>query len=312
MILTFEARLVVVALSAFALSGLIGAAMVAFWSMRRQATTAGDSTLMFVRVLPCLLGLGAMSQAIFAFAFLEQRGVEETPLVMVAMAGLATALFLGASWRAWRLHRRTQQTLAQWMASGTPTTLPGVNIPVYAVTSVFPIVAVVGVFRQRIIIARSVLDACDADQLRAILAHEQVHIDRHDNARRAIFTIAPDVLSWLPLSDRLLSSWHDRCEESADYGAGTLGDRGRVLLAEALIRVARLAPTTRAVHDLPASALYRGEDLRQRIHRLLAPPAALPAPHRRVWYAVALGLTASVLALEPVHEFVEIAVTWLP
>jgi beta-lactamase regulating signal transducer with metallopeptidase domain len=232
--------------------------------------------------------------------------------VLRSLAFLGAALIVHAVWRAWRLRRRTRQTLKQWMASAEPVTLPGIDLPIFAVHSAFPIIAVVGLVRQRIVIARSVLDACAPEEVRAILAHEQVHIDRHDNVRRAIFAASPDVLSWLPVSGRLLAAWHDRCEENADNGASRLGERGRVLLAQALIRVARLAPATPSIQDLPASALYRGEELNRRIHRLLAPPAAVAAPSLRLRYLIALAFTASVPAVRPIHDLVEAAVTWLP
>lgn len=309
--MTFESRIVVVALAVFAACGAVGALSAWLWA-GRQTSRLTDSALLRVRMLPTLSAAFGMTLAMLAFALFEQRGHEETGLVLRSLATLGVVLIAHAAWRAWRLHRRTRQTLNQWMASARPVTLPGIDLPIFTVNSTFPIVAVVGLIRQRIVIARSVLEGCDPDELRAILAHEQIHIDRHDNVRRAIFATAPDMLSWLPISDRLLAAWHDRCEESADNGAGRLGDGGRVLLAQALIRVARLAPVPPLVHDLPASALYRGEDLSRRIRRLLGPPAAVPAPSRRLRYLFALGLTASILAVKPIHDLVEAAVTWLP
>jgi Zn-dependent protease with chaperone function len=309
--MTFELRTVVIALAAFAACGTVGA-LSAWLRASRQTSRLTDSALLTVRMLPTLSAAFGMALAMLAFALFEHRGHEETGLVLRSLATLGVVLIVHAAWRAWRLYRRTRQSLNQWMASARPVTLPGIDLPIFTVNSTFPIVAVVGLIRQRIVIARSVLEGCEPDELRAILAHEQIHIDRHDNVRRAIFATAPDVLSWLPISDRLLAAWHDRCEESADNGAGRLGDGGRVLLAQALIRVARLATVPPLVHDLPASALYRGEDLNRRIHRLLGPPAAVAAPSRRLRYLVALGVTASILAVRPIHDLVEAAVTWLP
>ena len=309
--MTFELRIVVIALAAFASCGTVGALSAWLWAGRRTSRLT-DSALLAVRLLPTASALFAMALSLLAFALFEHRGHEETGLVLRTLAGLGLALIVHASWRAWKLYRRTRRTLNQWMSSAKPVTLPGIDLPIFMVDSTFPIVAVIGLIRQRIVIARSVLEGCAPDELRAILAHERVHIDRHDNVRRAIFATAPDVLSWLPISDRLQIAWHDRCEETADNGAGRLGDRGRVLLAQALIRVARLTPVPPSIHDLPASALYRGEDLTRRIHRLLAPPAALAAPTRRLRYLVTLAAIASILAIRPIHDLVEVAVTWLP
>ncbi|HYN08343.1 MAG TPA: M56 family metallopeptidase [Vicinamibacterales bacterium] len=310
--MTFGLRIVVVAFAAFAASGLVGALVAWLWVRRTQGAPLTDTTLLFQRLLPTLCGVGATSLGLLAFVLFEPRGPEETGLVLRALAGLGAVLLATAAWRGFRLYRRTRRTVRQWMASAEEVVLPGIDTPIFAVSAAFPIVAVVGLVRQRVIIARSVVEACSADEVGAILAHEQIHIDRYDNVRRAMLTVAPDLLSWLPLSDRLLDAWHERCEESADTGAGRLGERGRVLLAQALIRVARLAPAPTAVHDLPASALYRGEDLGRRIHRLLAPPIVATAPQRMIHYAVALGILTSLLALRPIHDVVEAAVTWLP
>jgi Zn-dependent protease with chaperone function len=310
--MTFGVRIVVVAFAAFAASGLAGALVTWFWVRRTQEAPLTDTTLFFQRLLPTLSGIFATSLGLLAFVLFEPRGQEETGLVLRMLAALGAVLLATATWRGVRLYRRTRRTVRQWMASAEPVDVPGVGTPVYAVSAGFPIVAVVGLVRQRVIIARSVLENCSADELGAILAHEQTHIDRYDNVRRAIFRVAPDLLSWLPISERLLERWHERCEESADTGAGRLGERGRVLLAQALIRVARLAPASTTVYDLPASALYRGEDLGRRIQRLLAPPVAAAPPPRVVHYGNAFGLLTSLLALEPIHDFVEAAVTWLP
>ena len=310
--MTFEMRFVVIALGAFASSGLVGALAAWLWASRRRPTSLADSTLLFLRLVPSLAATTGIVLAVLAFLLFEQRGAENIGVVIRALAILAVTLFLSAAWRAWRLHHRTRATLTQWMRTAEPVAMPDVDVPVFAITSEFPIVAVVGLFRQRIIIARSVLERCTPDELRAVLAHEYTHIVRHDNLRRAIFTAAPDLLSWLPVSDRLLAAWHDRCEEAADNGANSLGERGRILLAQALIRVARLAPAAPAVHDLPASALYRGEDLNRRIHRLLAPPAAVATPDRLLGYTIACGIGLSIIALKPIHDVVEVAVKWLP
>lgn len=310
--MTFGLRVMVVAFAAFAASGLVGALVAWIWARRTQDALLPDTTLFMQRLLPTLCGATATVLGLLAFVLFEPRGLEETGLVLRVLAALGAVLVGAAAWRGFRLYRRTRRTVGQWLASAKEVGLPGIDAPVFAVSAAFPIVAVVGLVRQRVIIARSVLEACSADEVGAILAHEQMHIDRHDNARRAMFAVVPDLLSWLPISDRLLDAWHERCEESADAGAGRLGERGRVLLAQALIRVARLAPASTAVYDLPASALYRGEDLGRRIHRLLAPPVVATAPRRFLLYAGGLGILTSLLALKPIHDIFEAAVTWLP
>jgi len=192
--------------------------------------------------------------------------------------------------------------------------LPGVSIPAYAVVSPFPIVAVVGVIRPRLVVARSVLESCTPEELQAILAHEQHHLDRRDNASRVWFAAAPDLLAWLPISRRMSAAWQEASEEAADDAAARLGETGRVALAQALIRVARLAPARQHVQELPVSALYRGEDLDRRIRRLLSPPA-ISADDSSLWQqriAVITVVVGCAMTLHFVHALFEAAVTFLP
>ena len=200
------------------------------------------------------------------------------------------------------------------MADAGVVTLDGLNIPTYAITSSFPIVALVGFFRPRMLVARSVLAACPEPELRAIIAHELGHLNRRDNLVRAVLALSPDVLAWLPLSHRLALAWHDAAEEAADDHAAILGEDGRLYLAEALIRVARLVPPGSSAVIVPASALYRGENLDQRVRRLLGPPAAAAVPLSAAWRAaVTTAIVASAaLALHAIHELLEAAVTFLP
>ena len=103
-----------------------------------------------------------------------------------------------------RIVLATRRLARTWFAGARPVALDGISIPAFATASEFPIVAVVGVRRPKLIIARVVLDACSTEELRAILAHEQGHLDRRDNLRRLLMSVAPDVLAWLPASERLL------------------------------------------------------------------------------------------------------------
>jgi Zn-dependent protease with chaperone function len=123
------------------------------------------------------------------------------------------------------LARATRRLVRQWLVTAEAVSLPGISAPAFAVTSEFPIVAVIGWRRPRLIIARAVLASCSPDELRAVLAHEQGHIDRRDNMRRLLLSIAPDVLAWLPSSERLFIDWRDAAEEAADDDAARSGGR---------------------------------------------------------------------------------------
>jgi Zn-dependent protease with chaperone function len=315
---SFEWRLAVVALAAFAASGLAGAACVP-WLWRRLAVptpAAQASALLQLRLLPAGLAAAGASLAAASYLLFEPRMANESAgVVLVVFAALATGLAAGALARSARLAYATRRALRAWLASSQRVTLPGVTVPVFAVTAPFPVVAVVGVWRPRLIVARSVLAACAPDELAAIAAHEQGHIVRRDNLGRAAFLLAPDIAAWLPLSSRLLSAWRDAAEEAADDFAGGDSATARVTLAQALIKVARLAPAGTAPAALPASALYRGENLDRRIRRLLAAPSEQGRPARPRWPRGAVALmTLAVcgLALGGVQAILELAVNFLP
>lgn len=316
--MTFELRLAIIALAAFAASNLAACGVVPWLSSRwlRTTPTRRAATLLRIRLLP--LGASVLTTATVVAGFLvfEPRERHETTgLVLLVLAAIAVTLPAAAASRALRLRRASVRTWRTWAKTAEPIDLEGMTAPCYAVSSDFPIVAVVGLLRPRLIVARSVLAACTSEEMRVIVSHEQSHVDRRDNVRRAILMLAPDMLGWLGSSNRLLSAWHDATEEAADDAAGRTGDRSRAVLAQALVKVARLAPTARRMADLPASALYRGDNLDRRVRRLLA-PATDPSPSARPrWRPTILLISAvagSPFALETVHALVEAAVTFLP
>ena len=159
--------------------------------------------------------------------------------------------------------------------------------------------AIVGLFTSRLFVARSVLEACSSEELDAVLAHEGAHARQYDNLRRLALAGTPDLLSLWPSGRRLDAAWMRAAELAADEMAAR--DRGRgVDLAAALVKVARLATT--ATDPLPASALYRGEPITERVHRLLDPPAPTGSRQWPLWlrvagFAVLLALSAATLPL---------------
>jgi beta-lactamase regulating signal transducer with metallopeptidase domain len=213
------------------------------------------------------------------------------------------------------VHLHTRRAVRGWMAAAAPISLPRSPLPAFVVDTEFPLVAVVGIVKPRLILARSVIERCSPEELDAILAHERAHLLRHDNARRALLQSLPDPLAWLPVSRRIDRAWHDATEEAADDAAAGTSESMRVHLASALVRVARMAPAGPRLLDLPASALFRGEPLERRIRRLLDRRRS-PSPDRRraPWWLAACAVVglAAVADLNLVHHLTELAITFLP
>ena len=315
--MSFEARLIVVTLAAFGAGGLAGAALVPWLWGRLTAPTAAAraAALLRLRVLPAGLGVVAALLAAISYLLFESRTAEEgAGVTLFGLAALAIGAAVTSLARSWRLSSATRRTLRRWLATGEPLILPSTTLPAFAVATPFPIVAVIGVFRPRLVVARSVLESCTADELATIVAHEQAHVAHRDNLARALFLLTPDVVACLPLGTRLLGAWRDATEEAADDCAAQADGSRRVTLAQALIKVARLAPATSLPAPLPASALYRGENLDRRVRRLLDPPAD-PRPAPSFWLRRTIALltvAAGGLALGAVQDVIELAVNFLP
>ena len=317
--MTFGLRLLVVGLASFGAASLIACAIVP-WMARRaaRATTPADLArrIQHTRLLPSWIGTASAVWASLAFVVFEPRQDEETTgVVLVALAAAALVLGSLAGLRVWRSLRATRALGGTLMRGARPVSLPGLDVPAFAVSCDFPIVAVVGVLRPRLIVAESVLAACDRDHMRAIVAHERGHLRRRDNLVRLLLTSTPDALSWSSLSRRLIDAWHEAAEDAADDDSAAAGSEGRLLLAEALIRVARLAPAGARPLALPASALFRGENVERRVRRLLDAPRVATAPVRTLGGRAMTGAAVAglgVLTLHFRHQLVERAVTLLP
>ena len=318
--MTFGLRLVVIGLASLGAANVV--ASLAAWILaphaarwRHGSARRRAAKLSWLRLLPSTAGWIAATLVLVAFVAFEPRDRHEVVgRSLPILAALAGAILTTAAWRAIAILRATRRIVRTWMLDASPVSCGSATTPAFAVSTAFPIVAVVGLFRPRLVIARSVLDACTPEELQAVLAHEQGHADRRDNLRRLLLSCAPDVLAWLPAASRLVNEWHEAIEDAADDDAERAGADGRLRLAEALLKVARLAPTSVLEARLPASALYRGECLDRRVRRLLDARQESETP-RSPWPARVAVLAAIVVAsagLPVIHELVEAAVRLLP
>lgn len=143
----------------------------------------------------------------------------------------------------------------------------------------------------RIVVSPSMLRALDAEDRRALLAHERAHLRLRHHLYQATVDVAAAINPVLiPLRARVrycMERWAD--EESA----GELGERRTV--ARALAR----AGLAVAGHNLPAAA-FATTGVPARVEALLlGPPASRPS--RLVWPAT-LGCAAIILAAEATHD----------
>ncbi len=314
-------RCVVLSLAAFGITHLLASMAVS----SRVSTRRRDEhpALRADRLLRWQLLPSAAAAAVLVFAaiglfrFESREGDEVVGRTFWTAGVFGGALVLLIVVRLIRMRRQTRQLLRSWLSSATPVALRDVAIPAFAINTGFPIVAVIGVLRPQLVIDAQVLRACTTDELAAILAHERGHVRRWDNLRRAAFAAVPG--PWF--SPDLREAWRDATEEAADDLAAATNRDTRFHLATALLRVSRLAPPREAASgwqaQLPASALYRGENIEGRVRRLVDPPTGPDHGGRPSTTALAAGLVGLVglvglIVQRELHDAMEYIVAFLP
>jgi Zn-dependent protease with chaperone function len=296
--------IVIVGLAAFAALNLVTSLAIALaWRAGlldnpALSSAARANRLAWLRGLPSIApAIVALVVIVPAFAWFEPHHQGEQPgpilplLAMIAIAQIAASLWIAVVSAA-----RTRMITRAWLRAGTPLDVqPPAGVPAYAIDSLAPIVALVGVFSPKLIAARAVIDACTYEELTAIVSHERGHLHARDNMKRWLMASAPDALRWTPMHHELCAAWHDAAEDAADDVATGADQGARVHLATLLLKIARLAPET-AWPAATVSSFVRHDGLARRVRRLLEPSHDLTHP-RSLWPLAALASAAVVAAL---------------
>jgi hypothetical protein len=298
MINEYAARLIILCLASFFLVQL-GVGLVARLAIPRLASAAirmdaksGARLALALRWLPLLLALLVVAGVcIPSYLRFEPGDIgEEIGPVGLAAAVLGLAVWAAAFFRGSRQVVRSRRCI-RGFASGRR-----------------PVLAVTGILSARVLISPKVVESLDQEQLEAALAHERAHVASHDNLKRLLLAFTPGLLpgiSGLASAERL---WTRLAEWAADDQA-VAGDPGRaVVLATALVRVARLG----SVPVPLASSMIEGDDLSARVARLLAPQVPTPLKGWREALAIT-SITTTVLIvlvaqsgmLESAHQLLE-------
>jgi Zn-dependent protease with chaperone function len=213
------------------------------------------------------------------------------------LAALAMLTLVVAAWgRGAMLTRRMRSIVDRWQVDAVPLEVPSLagtpRIRAYAVHDAFPVVALVGVWRPRLFVARQVLAILSATELEAAVEHELAHRSAWDNAIRVLYAWAPDVLGWLPSGRRLERVWATAAEREADRAAAQ-GSQGRGIdLASALVKVSRLAAASASAPAVPLfSTFHECGEIADRVHRLVsASPPERRSQSALTWLVVAAAL----------------------
>jgi Zn-dependent protease with chaperone function len=305
------------ALSAFAMFALAGTILARLLGAAIARRLEGASPASRARVLfrLCLLpgaaaGIAAFAVALPIFLWFEEPGTVEPvsrTLAVVAAAG-AYLLFRGL-WRAGAASRATARVVRRWEHGARRIEGLAPGIQGYGIDEAFPTVAVAGFFRPRLFVAERVLREFTAGEIRAMIAHECAHVTSRDNVKRLLVRMCPHVFTAMGQLER---EWVAAAEEAADSRAAALAPSARLDLAQALIRVTRMA-RPRAPELI--SAFYLGGSIDHRIRRLLNPSAdTIPAGWTRGLLpgAAILFVGVVVVTAPALHAFMEAAVRRLP
>jgi Zn-dependent protease with chaperone function len=287
---------------------------------RSMAPGAKANLLFAARLLP--LGLACVvtfGLALPAFLRFEPHSTKEgMGLRLLALAALGALMLLAMAVRGVTILRATRKAQRAWRERSGKITVEGMTVPVFRVEDGASLLAVTGIFRPRIFVAREITETLSPDELRAALAHELAHVSSFDNLKQLLLKVtrAP---RWLRTLYNVDSEWTNVSEIAADHGA--LAEGVSVLdLSSALIKVGRLnrplgGREAIASHLVPVNCASSLESRVTCLSELLEGASLRPAHETRrggLFLPLVIGLVAYIACinalLPAVHEALEFLV----
>jgi hypothetical protein len=280
----------------------------------RQAANFLFSVRMFPSAFACLLVAAFCAPSYFR---LEPEGASEgVGMICVIAAALGMANAGISIVRSWRAIARSATFLRLCRRSVSGTSVPGEVASVWVVEKPAPlVVAQAGVIRPRLIVSKEILNLLSPAQLELALLHERAHRVSHDNLKRLLVILAPDLLPFVNPWRAIERNRAKFAEWAADDEAAG-GHIGRALsLAATLVTVARAGSWPEPAPLLTSFVDRGGADLEARVDRLLDAESPRKKTGGWSWWltvtvgagiacaVVALAITPSVLSA--VHELLE-------
>jgi hypothetical protein len=273
--MNYEQLFVLVLVATFALSGTvlsIVAASACPWIERRSARLPARrraSLWVALRLSPTLTALFLSLAFGLAFVRHEPRHASEPAGgVLLGLAAFAFVLLAAAVWRVVSAILRTASCHRLVRRIGVPLDVPNLSLPAWQVPTDFPLAAVSGVLRPRLILSSRIIHECPEDELGLVLRHEAAHASRRDNLVRLALLACPDALAFMRGRGNCMRNWHHAVEEAADEAAVGSDSAAGASLASALVRVGRMSGSDRPSW-MPALALFDGHPLEKRVRLLL-------------------------------------------
>lgn len=202
----YSIRLSILSLASFFLLHLVFGAILAALTpaalriASRMNARRAAAFLFSIRIFPsafaCLL---VASLCVPSYLQLEPADESEgVGVVCLAAAALSAALLAISFARGWRAIADSGRFLRDCRRSVRQTRLPGQSSSVWVVEKpVSLVVALAGVFRPRFIVSQEVLAVLSPAQLELALRHERAHCASHDNLKRLLVILAPDLIPFV-------------------------------------------------------------------------------------------------------------------
>jgi hypothetical protein len=295
---------------------------------RRLDPRRAAGFLFFARMFPSAFALLLVAAfCVPSYFRLEPAGEPEgVGVVCFAAAALGAALIAISLVRSLRAIADSARFLRDCRRSVSMTRLPG-QAPTYSLartaqTAVWVVekpvplvVALAGVFHPRLIVSKEVLTVLSPAQLELALLHERAHSVSHDNLKRLLEILAPDLLPrvnpWRAI-ERERAKFTEWAAD--DDAAGGNPDRS-ISLAATLVTVARAGFWPNSSPLLTSFIDRAGAELEARVDRLLEPATSRATSGRWLFRltnmaGIAFACGIVLLALQPsvlsfVHEILE-------
>ena len=302
------------------------AASAAAWllgrSVIRRPGPSSAGLLLAVRLLPAVAS-GVFVGAVFLpthWRFEPVESDESFGVVLAVIAATGLFLVLRALWRAVRAGFAGRRLAAVARRAASLPDGDAVESPIRVVDGLRG-VSLFGIWRPRILIGADARGALTPAELDLAISHEVAHRRSNDNLKRFLICCAPDLFFWTRVARELEDWWQAAAECDADAHA-VRGDNYRaVLLASALVKVARLAragSVSGVGSAAISSAFHVPTLLEMRVRRLISGGAPPPAGSGRLVWSSAMasvGIAAGLWLLgfsDTLHSVTEAMVAYLP
>ena len=238
------------------------------WTARRRA-----QTIFALRIFPFISALIFVVFILLpAYLLFEPHSSGETVSFKLGAIALASTIgILAAFYRIFGTWWKTRRLVSDWLRNAESIKIPEAAVPVFQIKHSFPVIAVVGILRPQMFVARQIFDSLNESELQAAIAHEYGHLAARDNFKRTLMRVCRDLLVF-PFGRGLDNAWAENVESAADeYAAQKGGNLTALNLASALVKIARIIPDG-AKPAMPSGAFLLTEQLdfvSWRVRRLL-------------------------------------------